>query len=52
MGRITITIPDELEMKFREIAYKKFGPKRGNLSRSIEEAIKEWVEKNQEKLER
>lgn len=44
MGRINIVLPDELEHKLR-VAIVQAGGKKGDLSGSIEEAIKEWLEK-------
>jgi hypothetical protein len=35
----------ELEKKFRETIFKKYGMKRGNITKAIEEAIKDWIEK-------
>jgi hypothetical protein len=37
----------KLEKEFREAVFKKYGMKRGNISKAIEEAIKEWIKKNQ-----
>jgi len=45
MGKIVISVPDELEEKFRQKAFKRFGPKRGFLLKAIVEAMKEWLEK-------
>jgi len=45
VGKITTTIPDELEDKLREMAIKKFGPKRGYLQAAIIEAVKLWLER-------
>jgi len=47
MGKINLIIPDKLEKEFRETVFKKYGLKRGNISQAIEEAIKEWIKKNQ-----
>lgn len=44
MGRINIVLPDELEHKLR-VAIVQAGGKKGDLSGSIEDAIKEWLEK-------
>jgi hypothetical protein len=47
MGKINLIISDKLEKEFREAIFKKYGMKRGNLSKAVEEAIKEWIKKNQ-----
>jgi len=46
MGRIDIILPDELEKKFRNKVFKKFGMKKGNITAAILEAIEQWLEKN------
>jgi hypothetical protein len=45
MGKINLIIPDKLEEEFRNTVFKKYGLKRGNISKAIEEAIRDWVEK-------
>ena len=50
MGQLNVSIPDDLERRFRELAAKKFGFKKGALSRAVEEAIRDWVEKNEREL--
>jgi len=47
MGKINLIIPDKLEKEFREAVFKKYGLKRGNITQATEEAIKEWIKKNQ-----
>jgi hypothetical protein len=48
MGRICVDIPDELEKKLRLKVIERFGGKKGDLSRAVEEAVREWVEKTKE----
>ena len=43
MGRINVELPDELEKKLRFKSIEMFGGKKGDLSRAIEEAVKQWV---------
>jgi hypothetical protein len=45
MGRISAAIPDELEKELRFKTVERFGGKKGDLSRAVEEAIKTWVAK-------
>jgi hypothetical protein len=47
MGRISVDIPDELEKKLRLKTIERFGGKKGDLSRAVEEAIKKWLAKNE-----
>lgn len=44
MGRINIVLPDDLERRLR-VSVAESGGKKGDLSGSIEQAIKEWLEK-------
>ena len=43
MGRISVDIPDELEKELRFKTVERFGGKKGDLSRAVEEAVKAWV---------
>ena len=45
MGRISVTISDELEKDLRFKTVERFGGKKGDLTRAVEEAIKTWVAK-------
>jgi hypothetical protein len=47
MGRINVAISDELEKKLRFKTIERFGGKKGDLSRAVEEAVKTWI--NQKK---
>ena len=47
MGRIGVELSDELEKKLRFKTVERFGGKKGDLSRSIEEAVKVWVAKEE-----
>lgn len=43
MGKINIVLNDELEEKFRRAIYQRKGMKKGNISKSLEEAIEHWI---------
>lgn len=43
MGRIDVTLPDDLEEKLRDAVYRRKGMKRGNLKKAINEAIILWL---------
>ena len=43
MGRITVVISDEMEKKLRLEALERYGGRKGDLSRAVEEAIKNWI---------
>ena len=45
MGRVSVDLPDELEKQLRLKTVEKFGGKKGDLSRAVEEAVKTWVTK-------
>jgi len=44
MGKINLTVSDELEKRFREEVFRRLGMKKGNIQIAIEEAIKLWIE--------
>jgi hypothetical protein len=44
MGRLNLTVKDEVETRFREAVFKKRGMKKGNLTQSIEEAMLMWID--------
>jgi hypothetical protein len=46
MGRISVDLPDELEKKLRLKTIERFGGRKGDLSKAVEEAVEIWV--NQE----
>ncbi|XHH09772.1 MAG: ribbon-helix-helix domain-containing protein [Candidatus Bathyarchaeia archaeon] len=43
MGRISVDLPDELEKQLRIKTVQKFGGKKGDLSRAVEDAVKKWI---------
>ena len=43
MGTLNIVLPDDLEHKLR-VAVAERGGKKGDLSGSVEQAIKEWLQ--------
>ena len=45
MGKIIVTLTDEIEKKLREIVRAKYGNKRGALSIVVEEALKHYFAK-------
>ena len=46
MGRIDVILPDDIEDKFRNAVYKRYGMKRGNITEAINNAIVDWVNEN------
>ena len=46
MGDVRGVITSKTEYTFREIAMKKFGFRKGSLSRALEEALCPWIELN------
>jgi hypothetical protein len=47
MGRIGVAIPDQLEKKLRFKTIERFGGRKGDLTRAVEEAVKTWVAKEE-----
>jgi len=45
MGRISVELSDELEKKLRFKTIERFGGRKGDLSRAVQEAIETWVAK-------
>lgn len=48
LKRVTITVNQDLDYKFRKIASQKFNFKTKWYSKAIEEAIELWIEENPE----
>ena len=47
MGRISVELSDELEKQLRFKTIEKFGGKKGDLTRAVEEAVKTWIYKQE-----
>jgi hypothetical protein len=45
MGRVSVNLSDDLEKKLRFRTIERFGGRKGDLSKAVEEAIKTWIEK-------
>jgi Arc/MetJ-type ribon-helix-helix transcriptional regulator len=43
MGRISVDLPDELEKQLRLKTVERFGGKKGDLSKAVEEALRAWI---------
>ncbi|MDH5795171.1 MAG: hypothetical protein OEZ24_03590 [Candidatus Bathyarchaeota archaeon] len=43
MGKLNLSLKDEVEAKFREEVFKRKGMKKGNLKEAVEEAMLLWV---------
>jgi len=48
MGEIRGGVPREAEVRFRELAMRKFGYGKGSLSKALEEALNFWITKCEE----
>lgn len=46
MGRLDAIVNDSIEEQFRMEAIKRFGARKGNLSKALEEAMDLWVKKD------
>ena len=46
VGRISVAIPDKLEKALRFKTVDRFGGKKGDLSKAVEEAIQTWIAKD------
>jgi hypothetical protein len=45
MGRISVALSDEVEKKLSFKTVERFGGRKGDLSRAVEEVVKTWVAK-------
>lgn len=43
MGKVNLTIDDDLEREFRQVAFMQKGMKKGHLTGAIDEAITLWL---------
>jgi len=48
-SRFDLSIDPELNKQFRDMVYKKFGMKKGNLRIALEEAIRLWLNNERDK---
>jgi hypothetical protein len=47
MGRISVDLPDELEKQLRLKTVERFGGKKGDLSKAVEESVRTWIAKKE-----
>ena len=45
MGKINLSIDNDLDEKFRVAVAKRKGMRKGNLTKAMEEAMKLWISK-------
>jgi hypothetical protein len=43
LGKILVALDEDLEKRFREAIFKRYGMKKGNLTNAISEAIELWL---------
>lgn len=43
MGKMNIVLDDKLEQRFRKAVFERKGMKKGNISKALSEAIKQWI---------
>jgi hypothetical protein len=41
--RVNLTMSEALEREFRETVFKRYGLRKGDIQRAVEEAIKLWI---------
>jgi len=46
MGKLLVSLEDETDKRFREITKRTFGNKKGAISIAAEQAIREWMLRN------
>jgi hypothetical protein len=45
MGRIDIILDDKFEEKFRQEVARRLGFKKGNITKAVEDALRDWIKK-------
>jgi hypothetical protein len=45
MGRISVMLSDELEKALRFKTIERFGGKKGDLTKAVEDAVQTWIAK-------
>ena len=45
MARLNVSVPDDLDRKFRKEIGRRYGMKKGNLQKAVAEAIALWIER-------
>jgi hypothetical protein len=51
MGRVNVVLSDEMEHRLRKtlVDMPEYGGKKGDISKAIEEALDEWIDRQLEK---
>jgi hypothetical protein len=47
LGRINVDISDQIEKQLRLKTVERFGGKKGDLSKAVQEAVKTWINNKQ-----
>lgn len=42
--KLTVILNDDLDKRFREAVFRSKGMKKGNIRKSVEEALEMWIE--------
>ena len=50
MGKLLLSLDDETDQRFRDIVTRLYGNKKGALSIAGEQAIREWIQRNDVQL--
>jgi hypothetical protein len=50
MGRVFVTLPDDLDEKFRKEVGKRYGAKRGSLEKAFIEAVELWMHQSPQEV--
>ncbi len=48
--KMQVIVSKELAQRFRETAGRKFGARKGTISKAFTQALEEWIEKEAEKV--
>jgi len=43
--RLNLVVDEDFEQKFRRAVFEKYGMKKGNIQKAVEEALEEWMKR-------
>lgn len=48
-ARLNLVLDKDVEEKFRRAVFEKYGMKKGNIQIAVEEALREWIARQEKK---
>jgi hypothetical protein len=47
--RLNLVLEEDVEERFRKAVFEKYGMKKGNIQIAVEEALREWIDRQGKK---